>query len=123
MEFRPIHRSKPGDNQVSISVTQRGVSLTIPGKVAAAAGLAEAKNVAIGYAEDRKKRCIQVRADDNGGFTLATRGPNRTLMAQELTPKKPVEGKKPVAHQAGPEGLVITLPDGWELADQGVVGG
>jgi hypothetical protein len=123
VEFRPIQRSKPGDNQVTIGVTERGVSLTIPGRVAAAAGLGEAKTVALAYGEDRKKRCIQIRADDQGAFTMATRGPKRTLMAKELAPKRPIEGKKSVSHEAGPGGLVITLPDGWELADQGVIGG
>ncbi|MFN3351993.1 MAG: hypothetical protein ACK4Z5_00175 [Brevundimonas sp.] len=123
MEFRPIQRAKPGDNQVTLHLTQRGVSVTIPGRVAGAAGLAETKNVSLAYGEDRRKRCIQVRADADGAFTLSSRGPTRQLLAKELAPKKKIEGKKAVAFETGNQGLIITLPEGWELADQGVVGG
>lgn len=117
MQFQPIIPAKPGETQISINHTKQGTSITIPGRVAASAKLDGATRVALAYGSEGRKRCIRIAAQDDGPFKLTRRKSAFIIISKELNPTKQIEGKKPVSHDITDQGVIITLPAEWALAD------
>lgn len=122
LEFFDITPLKAGAaSRPSIKAGKRGLVITIPGHVAARAGLDQAGPVKLKAAMNGSLRGVLVCPAEDGAWALSKKDSVVSVTARELLPANGYERDVELDCELREGGLLINLPAQFKLKDEHVV--
>lgn len=120
MEFHDLRPIGEAASSPTIQTTAKSVLITIPHHLADSAGFSAAARVRVRLGESGKAKALLIGVSNGDGWSLTRRTNVMQLFVREIRPKAAVSPTD-LVFRIQPDGLVLSLPPPWDLAEPHVV--
>jgi len=120
MEFYDLRSMGEAGARPTIRTTGKSVMITIPNHLAQSAGLPDSGRVRLRIGESGKHRAVRISRSDSGVWSVTRRRNVLQIFVRELMPKGAVQ-LTDLDFRITEDGLEVSLPSPWELANPHVV--
>lgn len=116
MDFKPLIPAVIAKSVPTIKANANTVVIGIPNHIADQVGLTARTKVELGVASKAKQTFVSVTPKPDSHWAVTQRPKTRQIFASELKPKAPPARALEMVYRVLDGRLILTLPDGWELA-------
>lgn len=116
MDFKPLIPTVIAKSVPTIKANANTVVIGIPNHIADQVGLGAKTRVELGVATKAKQTFVSIMPKLDAHWSVTQRPKTRQIFASELKPKAPPAMAVELVYRIQEGRLILTLPEGWELA-------